>query len=358
MSLHASFAMRLVAWQKTDGRHGLPWQVSDPYRVWLSEIMLQQTQVISVLDYYPRFLLRFPDLPTLAAAPVDDVLACWSGLGYYSRARNLHKAAQQVMGQFAGEFPSQRADIEQLCGVGRSTAAAIAAFAFGQRETILDGNVKRVLTRCFGIDGFPGDKAVESRLWALAESLLPPDAVDMVAYTQGLMDLGATVCRRSKPDCPSCPMRADCVACRDDLTAELPTRKAKKAVPQREVVLLIALHEGRVLLERRPPSGIWGGLLSLPEFVSTLAVADWLAVNGDGELLPVWPDLQHVFTHFRLTITPQCVPLQRLAAGHCAEDGHVWLPLAVALDAGVPAPVRKLLLAAQAGMDRAPLTDY
>ncbi len=346
MTLQSAFAARLVAWQKQHGRHGLPWQVSDPYRVWLSEIMLQQTQVSTVLGYYARFLERFPDLPALAAAPVEDVLAHWSGLGYYTRARNLHKAAQQVMAGFGGEFPARREAIETLPGIGRSTAAAIAAFAFGQRETILDGNVKRVLTRCFGVDGYPGDKKVETQLWKLAESLLPAADGDMVAYTQGLMDLGATVCTRSRPACSMCPMADACVAARDGRTAELPQRKPKKAQPERETVMLIALHQGQVLLQRRPPSGIWGGLLSLPEFESTLAIADWLADNGDGELLPAWPELRHVFTHFRLTITPQCVPLQRLAARHCAEDGQVWLPLAQALDAGVPAPVRKLLLQA------------
>ena len=346
MTLQSAFAARLGAWQKQHGRHGLPWQVSDPYRVWLSEIMLQQTQVGTVLGYYARFLERFPDLATLAAAPVDDVLAHWSGLGYYTRARNLHKAAQQVMAGFGGDFPARREAIETLPGIGRSTAAAIAAFAFGQRETILDGNVKRVLTRCFGIAGYPGDKKVEAQLWTLAESLLPAADGDMVAYTQGLMDLGATVCSRSRPACGVCPMLDGCVAARDGRTAELPQRKPKKVQPQRETVMLIALHQGQVLLQRRPPSGIWGGLLSLPEFESTLAIADWLAVNGDGELLPVWPELRHVFTHFRLTITPQCVPLQRLAASRCAEDGHVWLPLARALDAGVPTPVRKLLLQA------------
>ena len=355
MTLAPLFAARLIAWQETHGRHGLPWQVSDAYRVWLSEIMLQQTQVSTVLGYYERFLARFPDLATLAAAPADDVLAHWSGLGYYSRARNLHKAAQRVVSDFGGVFPDQRLAMESLPGIGRSTAAAIAAFAFGRRETILDGNVKRVLTRCFGIDGYPGDKAVEARLWTLAESLLPAGDGQMVAYTQGLMDLGATVCTRSKPACARCPMQDGCIAARDGRTAELPVRKPKKEVPQRETVMLIALHQGRVLLERRPPVGIWGGLLSLPQFDSTLAVADWLAANGDGELLPVWPDLLHVFTHFRLTITPQCVPLQCLTATHCADDSRIWLPLAEALDAGVPAPVRKLLLQALQGSAGLPL---
>lgn len=347
-TLETQFGSRLVAWQRLYGRHGLPWQVSDPYKVWLSEIMLQQTQVATVLGYYPRFLARFPDLATLAAAPVDDVLALWSGLGYYTRARNLHKAAQMVMHDFGGEFPQQRQDIERLPGVGRSTAAAIAAFAFGQRETILDGNVKRVLTRCFGIEGYPGDKAVEAQLWQLAERLTPASRADMVPYTQGLMDLGATVCTRSKPACTACPMLDGCVAANSGRTAELPQRKPKKAVPERETVMLIALYQGCVLLQRRPPVGIWGGLLSLPEFDSTLAVDGWLAANAAGDLLPAWPELVHVFTHFRLTITPQPVQLQQRLADSCHEDSWQWLPLADALDAGVPAPVRKLLLQALA----------
>lgn len=343
MAVEQQFAPRLVAWQKVHGRHGLPWQVCDPYRVWLSEIMLQQTQVSTVLGYYPRFLDRFPDLATLAAAPVDDVLAYWSGLGYYSRARNLHKAAQQVMCDFGGEFPSARNAIETLPGIGRSTAAAIAAFCFGQRETILDGNVKRVLARCFGVDGFPGDKQVEAQMWQLAERLLPAATADMVAYTQGLMDLGATVCTRSKPACTVCPLVDGCVAAREGRTAELPVKKPKKVVPERETVMLLALRNGEVLLERRPPTGIWGGLLSLPQFDSTLAIADWLALNGDGDLPPAWPPLLHVFTHFKLTITPQCVEVTRLAGEVCADNGWQWLPLATALDAGVPAPVRRLL---------------
>ncbi|MFC3626258.1 A/G-specific adenine glycosylase [Vogesella amnigena] len=349
LAVEQQFAPRLVAWQKTHGRHGLPWQVRDPYRVWLSEIMLQQTQVAAVLGYYPRFLDRFPDLATLAAAPVDDVLACWSGLGYYTRARNLHKAAQMVVSDFGGVFPAERHAIETLPGIGRSTAAAIAAFCFGRRETILDGNVKRVLARCFGVDGYPGDKQVEAQMWQLAERLLPADNADMVAYTQGLMDLGATVCSRGKPACTACPMVDGCVAAREGRTAELPVKKPKKAVPERETVMLLALRQGEVLLERRPPTGIWGGLLSLPQFESTLAVADWLAANGDGELRPAWPPLLHVFTHFKLHITPQCVDVTRLSGTVCADAGWQWLPLRAALDAGVPAPVRRLLLQALSG---------
>lgn len=342
--LHSSFAARLTAWQKTHGRHDLPWQVSDPYRIWLSEIMLQQTQVKSVLEYYPRFLARFPDVTALAAAPQEDVLALWSGLGYYSRARNLHKAAQMVMAEFGGRFPAERLQLERLPGVGRSTAAAIASFAFGQRETILDGNVKRVLTRCFGIDGFPGEKPVEQRLWRLAEALLPQDAALMSAYTQGLMDLGATVCSRGKPACTVCPMVDGCAAAREGRTGELPTPRPKKTVPTRHTVMLLATHGDKVWLLRRPPSGIWGGLLSLPEFETSLQIEDWLARNGHGDVLPAWSELEHVFTHYRLIITPVPLRLDALRAEAAMEDSGQWLPLSAAPDAGVPAPVRRLLL--------------
>jgi A/G-specific adenine glycosylase len=219
------FSRRLIAWQRQHGRHHLPWQVREPYRVWLSEIMLQQTQVATVLDYYPRFIARFPDVAALAAAPQDDVLNLWAGLGYYSRARNLHKAAKQVVHDFGGVFPPQRQALETLCGVGRSTAAAIAAFAFHEREAILDGNVKRVLCRVFAQEGNLADKKFEQALWALAESLLPPENKNMPAYTQGLMDLGATVCKRSKPLCAQCPMADGCLAKAQNRIADLPRKK-------------------------------------------------------------------------------------------------------------------------------------
>lgn len=334
-----TFADRLIAWQKDHGRHGLPWQVSDPYRVWLSEIMLQQTQVSTVLGYYERFLGRFPTLEHLACAPLDDVLEYWSGLGYYTRARNLHKAAIMVMEEFSGVFPSRREDIERLPGVGRSTAAAIAAFAFGQREAILDGNVKRVFARVFGIAGFPGEKAVENRLWQLAEQLLPEQEIG--AYTQGLMDLGATVCTRgARAACTVCPMVATCVAAQTGRVAELPTPRPKKAIPTRHTVMMMAVHEGKVLLQRRPPTGIWGGLLSLPEFDGSLAVENWLDHQGPGDVLPAWDDFEHVFSHYKLIITPLPVRLSALTT----EPSGVWLPLNAAPDAGVPAPVKRLLL--------------
>jgi len=344
---HQAFAERLVAWQQAHGRHDLPWQVSDPYRVWLSEIMLQQTQVSSVLQYYQRFLARFPTLASLAGASLDDVLALWSGLGYYSRARNLHRAAQMIMTQFSGDFPRDRGLIETLPGVGRSTAAAIAAFAFGQREAILDGNVKRVLTRVYGIHGFPGDKKIETALWELAENLLPER--DIASYTQGLMDLGATLCRRGKPDCGRCPFRGMCVAHDEDRVAELPTPRPKKSQPTRHATLLLAVFRGKVFMERRPPSGIWGGLLSLPECTGQEEAEHWLARAGQGDLLPSWSEVEHVFTHFRLIITPQPIMMSALSSDDASDpnaspSGACWMAIDEAVDAGVPAPVRRLLL--------------
>ncbi|WP_018988663.1 A/G-specific adenine glycosylase [Aromatoleum toluclasticum] len=338
------FATRLIAWHHGHGRHDLPWQnTRDPYRIWLSEIMLQQTQVDTVIPYYARFLARFPDLASLAAAPVDDVLALWSGLGYYARARNLHRAAQAVMTRHGGEFPRHAATIAELPGVGRSTAAAIAAFAFGERAAILDGNVKRVLCRVFGIAGFPGERAVEQRLWALAEELLPPTGIG--TYIQAQMDLGATLCTRGKPACGRCPMAQICVALRDDRVAELPAARPKKAVPQRHVRVAVIVADGGVLLERRPPSGIWGGLLALPEIPDGEAdAARWVATRYGlaAQATRPLPPLNHAFTHFRLEITPLLVEAD--GHGHMAADAdHRWLALDSLADAGLPTPVRRIL---------------
>ncbi|PHV10891.1 A/G-specific adenine glycosylase [Chitinimonas sp. BJB300] len=340
------FADRLTRWQRAHGRHDLPWQVTDPYRVWLSEIMLQQTQVATIIAYYQRFTTSFPTVADLAKASLDDVLAHWAGLGYYTRARNLHKAAQKVRADFGGVFPQTAAQIETLPGIGRSTAAAIAGFCFAERTPILDGNVKRVLTRWAGIEGFPGEKKVESRLWQLAEDLLPEQAADMPAFTQGLMDLGATLCTRSKPACPRCPLREDCRAHIEDRTAELPTRKIKKAIPERETVMLLIQHEGKLLLERRPPTGIWGGLWSLPQADSpatatALCHSRFGLVVDTGDALPA---LVHTFTHFRLTITPLVLTVRDESA-RIAEPDSQWFTRGEALKAGIPTPVRKLLQA-------------
>lgn len=343
MSLHEDFANRLLDWHAQHGRHDLPWQATrDPYRVWLSEIMLQQTRVETVIPYYARFLACFPDVASLAAAPVEDVLALWSGLGYYARARNLHKAAQAVMQEHGGQFPQRAIDIAALPGIGRSTAAAIAAFCFGERAAILDGNVKRVLCRAFGIDGFPGERAVEERLWALADALMP--AARGGDYIQAQMDLGATLCSRSRPDCARCPLASDCVALASGRVAELPQARPKKAVPQRHVRVAVIERAGSVLLERRPPSGIWGGLLALPEITEGEDAADWLLrrFGKPASETQALATVRHVFSHFRLDIEPVLLRTQKRGTT-VAEAGMEWLALDALDEAGLPAPVRRIL---------------
>ncbi|WP_374349053.1 A/G-specific adenine glycosylase [Chitinimonas sp.] len=346
-----AFAQRLVRWQRAHGRHDLPWQVSDPYRVWLSEIMLQQTQVATVVPYFERFVAAFPTVADLAAASLDQVLAHWAGLGYYSRARNLHKAAQMVMACFAGQFPDSAAVLAELPGIGRSTAAAIAGFCFAERTPILDGNVKRVLARWAGVEGFPGEKAVEKQLWVWAEALLPESAADMPAYTQGLMDLGASLCSRSKPACAACPLRDDCRAHIEGRQAELPTRKPKRVVPERATCMLLIRHGDRILLEKRPPTGIWGGMWGLPEVADSAAALAWCESQGlRVKLGAAGPALLHVFTHFRLTIVPQAIEVLG-EAGRVAEGAYQWYRLHDALEAAIPVPVRKLLLQQGSGLD-------
>jgi A/G-specific adenine glycosylase len=349
------FAPRLIAWQRRHGRHDLPWQQSrDPYAVWLSEIMLQQTQVETVIPYYQRFLERLPDIAALANASEDTVLALWSGLGYYSRARNLHRAAKTIVQDHGGEFPRGFEEIMGLPGIGRSTAAAIAAFAFGERHAILDGNVKRVFCRVFGVEGWPGEKAVENRLWALAEAMLPECGVE--AYTQGLMDLGATLCRRGKPDCAACPFGDDCVANREGRQGELPAARPRKALPERHTAMLLCLHAGEILLEKRPPTGIWGGLWSLPECPagSDPAVCA-IGLGLQAEIMSPLPRLTHTFTHFRLHIEPQPLRIARRPA-KMNEPGRLWLPLTDVREAALPTPVRKLIeqLEASGGAGQTP----
>jgi A/G-specific adenine glycosylase len=347
------FAAALVHWQRASGRHELPWQnTTDAYRIWLSEIMLQQTQVAAVIPYYGRFLERFPDVFALAAASDDAVMQCWSGLGYYSRARNLHACARRVVGEFAGVFPTDPAVIASLPGIGRSTAAAIAVFSAGVRAAILDGNVKRVLSRMFAIEGFPGERAVEQQLWALAEQLLPAGRDDMVDYTQGLMDLGATLCKPKNPSCLLCPMRNACKALALGKVDRLPTPKVRTAVPERSVAMLVLRFGDQVLLEKRPPLGIWGGLWSLPELP---LVGDEQRMHQQAGLFAarfgVVAGMQHGavfvhgFTHFRLTAQPVVVALERLVP-RLAEDaaGLTWTDLATVQDAGLPAPVKKYLI--------------
>lgn len=339
-----TFAGRIVAWQRRHGRHDLPWQQTrDPYRIWLSEVMLQQTQVATVIPYYQRFLERFPDAASLAAASIDDVLALWSGLGYYSRGRNLHAAAVRIAKELGGRFPTDRATLETLPGVGRSTAAAIAAFSVGAREAILDGNVKRVLARHFAVEGFPGESAVERRLWSLAESLLPDG--DIESYTQGVMDLGATLCGRSQPRCEACPVIATCEARSSGRISEIPAARPKKALPHRHTVMLLLVSGGRMLLARRPPTGIWGGMWSFPEFDTADDAKRYAAARGIRKLSahPLAP-VEHGFSHYRLTIRPlRCTGL---GAGVSAEEpGLRWATREEALAASLPAPVRVLAAA-------------
>jgi A/G-specific adenine glycosylase len=354
-----SFARRLIDWQRRHGRHDLPWQgTRDPYRIWVAEVMLQQTQVATVLRYYPRLLEAFPDVAALARAPLDAVLVRWSGLGYYRRAHHLHAAARVVMAEYGGRFPVDSTTLAALPGVGRSTAAAVAAFASGERAAILDGNVKRVLARHRGIDGWPGKRDVEVRLWALAESLLPRAGAPIAVYTQALMDLGATICTRVRPRCGECPVAADCVARREGRVDELPHPRPGRTVPSRALRVLVVERGGRLALEKRPSTGIWAGLWSLPELalgddIAAAVVARFgLAPQAQRTAAP----FIHRFTHFALTLHPVYVRLPHpiecragveaeLRAGKLgdAAAGTAWLTRDEALASALPAPIRSLL---------------
>ncbi len=343
-STASDFSSRLIAWQKIHGRHDLPWQnTQDPYAIWVSEIMLQQTQVAAVIAYYARFMARFPNIATLAQASQEEVLQHWSGLGYYSRARNLHNAAQTIMDEFDGQFPEDFEKIQTLSGIGRSTAAAIASFAFQQNQTILDGNVKRVLARHFLIEGWTGSPKIEKALWALAETLVPDQ--EMIAYTQGLMDLGATICTRSKPKCELCPLNVHCMALAKNQTKALPTPKPRKAIPQKQTTMLLLLNGNEVMLEKRPPTGIWGGLWSLPE-ISMQEIPSEVAMQRFGlevESDEPLPSILHTFTHFKLEILPQ--PLQVIHRSlQAIRPNTIWLNVEDAIGAALPTPVRNILL--------------
>jgi A/G-specific adenine glycosylase len=341
-----SFSARLIAWQEHSGRRDLPWQnTRDAYRIWISEIMLQQTQVATVMPYYQRFMDALPDVQSLAAASIDTVLQLWSGLGYYRRAHLLHRAAKEVVGRHGGSLPRDAAGLETLPGVGRSTAAAIAAFAYGERGAILDGNVKRVLARHQGIEGYAGDPAVERALWTAAEGLLPDTGIE--PYTQALMDLGAIVCLRSIPDCAHCPVADDCVARLTNRIDELPAPRPRKPLPQREVSVLLIGRADEILLERRPPTGIWAGLWSLPEVARGADVAAYCRdrfgadVAAGAALVPI----EHAFTHFRLRLTPLPCTVERwpVRMEDSGRSACVWLPLQEATGAALPAPIKKLL---------------
>ena len=305
--------------------------------------MLQQTTVAAVIPYYQRFLAAFPTLDALALSPIERVMELWSGLGYYSRARNLHRCAQMVMSEHRGNFPNDIGAIAALPGIGRSTASAIAAFCFGASTPILEGNAKRVLARHAGIEGYPGESAVANTLWKIAEERMPGDDVD--AYTQGMMDLGATVCTRSKPACLLCPVSSDCVARATHRIEQIPASRPKRELPQRAVTMLMMIRHDSVLLERRPPTGIWGGLWSLPELPDDVDAVRYCNDRFDArvELAPQLAAIEHGFTHYRLTIRPQpcVVKSQGLRA---EEPGLLWMPLMDAAGAALPSPIRRLLV--------------
>ncbi|MCP5184193.1 MAG: A/G-specific adenine glycosylase [Pseudomonadales bacterium] len=344
-----TFADRLLAWHQLHGRHDLPWQhPRSPYRVWLSEIMLQQTQVQTVIPYFERFVRHYPDLAALADAAEDDVLHLWSGLGYYSRARNLHRAARLLVERFNGDFPDDAGVLESLPGIGRSTAAAIVAQAFGRRAPILDGNVKRVLARHNAVDGFPGDSAVASRLWECAEAVTP-DA-DAANFTQAIMDLGATVCTRTKPRCNACPVSADCRAFHTGRSTDYPGRKPRRALPEKASLFALILRaDGACLLERRPPEGVWGGLWSPPELpldTTTAALAHYLGA-GDLEAEDGAPAaFIHTFSHFRLRVEPRLYRVTGANATHVRDvDTLLWYKPDAGQRIGLSAVASRLLQA-------------
>ena len=374
------FSERLLAWFDEHGRKTLPWQQDrTPYRVWVSEIMLQQTQVATVIPYYERFMARFPKVADLAQAPIDDVLSLWTGLGYYARARNLHKTACLVAEKYDGEFPDSVEGLESLPGIGRSTAGAILTLGHGGWAPILDGNVKRVLARYHAIEGWPGRSDVLAALWRASEAVTPRHRT--ADYTQGIMDLGATLCTKSKPECLFCPMTEDCQARISGTQAAYPGKKPKKKIPTRQTYFTICVDsQGQVLLERRPPSGIWGGLWSFPEasnlddflgnppnnpldsptfnpanketgakgvseITDAVSVSSWLDKQGLAAIQTptTLPTVSHTFSHFRLEITPVMCVVQNNVSRIADSEGYGWFTIARALTLGLPAPVVKIL---------------
>ena len=338
-----NFADAVLRWYDEYGRKDLPWQRQPTtYRVWISEIMLQQTRVGTVVGYYERFMRRFPSLVDLADAPLDDVLELWSGLGYYARAHNLHSAAKVAVERFGGELPEIFNQLPALPGIGRSTAGAILALACKQRHPILDGNVKRVLARYFAVEGWPGKPRTANTLWAHAEQLTPHNRIDH--YTQAIMDIGATLCTRGKPNCGSCPLRARCRALKQDSVAEIPARKPKKSLSVRHRHMLLLQNErGQVLLEKRPPSGIWGGLLGLPMFDNAEQLQIWLE-NRSGAVKHItdWPLIRHTFSHFHMDITPVHCRIITPVQAVMEATGQVWYKDGKP-PGGLAAPVSRLL---------------
>ena len=340
----SDFSGRVLVWFRQHGRHDLPWQADPtPYRVWISEIMLQQTQVATVIPYFERFMQRFPAVAQLAAASLDDVLGLWSGLGYYARARHLHRAAQQIM-QHGDALPVTLAELRALPGIGRSTAGAILALAHNIPVPILDGNVKRVLARHHGVTGWSGEKRVEEQLWNLSAGHVP--AGQAAAYTQAIMDLGATLCTRTRPHCDACPVAQTCHARLLGLQQELPAKRRARPLPVKSTVFAMVQNDaGEILLQRRPESGIWGGLWSFPECPPEADVVDWIAdkFGSEVELVTRAPQLRHTFTHFHLNIVPVHLLLRRDGLAIRDQGAAQWLAPGAAGSLGLAAPVRRLI---------------
>lgn len=340
------FQQQVLHWYDQFGRKTLPWQQGKTaYRVWLSEVMLQQTQVSTVIPYFEKFTQQFPTVTDLANADIDEVLHLWTGLGYYARARNLHKAAKTVLSDFTGEFPNNRAELESLPGVGRSTAAAIASSVFNEHEAILDGNVKRVLARFFALQEWPGNKKAQDQLWAWAEQLTPAERVG--DYNQVMMDLGALVCTRSKPKCSQCPLQENCLAVELDQVSLLPKSKPKKDKPVKATHFLIQQNSrGEVALQKRPATGIWGGLYSFKEFTDLNQIELELALENFDEVVDIWPSFRHTFSHYHLDITPVIVRLQTEASNVSENNTYWYNPELTEQDeqpVGLPAPVLALI---------------
>lgn len=340
-----SFQQAVLGWYDRFGRKDLPWQKSiTPYRVWLSEIMLQQTQVTTVIPYFHRFVEKFPTVEALAKAELDSVLHLWSGLGYYARARHLHKTAKIIQEKFHGEFPNDLEELSNLPGIGLSTAGAILSLSMNQPAAILDGNVKRVLTRTFAIEGWPGLPNVNRQLWKTAITLTPEQRVK--EYNQAMMDLGAMVCTRSRPKCELCPLAFCCVAYQQENVAAFPTKKPKRAVPKRHGYFLVLQNkEHDILLVKRPPSGIWGGLWSLPECVAPETLPTWCQeqLACDIEHLRVLPSLEHTFSHFQLTLTPILAQIKENIARAMETPEQIWYKKSEQQAIGLPAPIQRIL---------------
>ncbi|PHM26665.1 endonuclease III [Xenorhabdus ehlersii] len=336
------FSQVVLEWYHRYGRKTLPWQLEKTsYHVWLSEVMLQQTQVATVIPYFQKFISRFPDVTSLAAAPLDEVLHLWTGLGYYARARNLHKAAQQIVTLHKGKFPTTFDDVVALPGVGRSTAGAILSLSQGKHYPILDGNVKRVLARCYAVDGWPGKKEVENQLWDISTRVTPKQGVEY--FNQAMMDLGAIVCTRSKPKCEICPLNTGCIAYANHSWANYPGKKPKQSIPEKTAYFLLMQHGDMVWLEQRPLSGIWGGLFAFPQFTDQISLEQWLKNSGiSHSKLEQLTAFRHTFSHFHLDIVP--IKIDILAFDSCMDESKgLWYNLRQPATIGLAAPIEYLL---------------